>query len=82
MENDSSIIGLREMKTVRGIRVTLEAARVNRGLTKEEAARQLGVDLDLLEDWECHPDNVEVRYQKIISHVYQIPIDILFFGNI
>ena len=68
------------MKTVHGIMITLEAARVNAGLSIEEAASKLGIDRYTLESWEKHSADVEMRYQRMISYVYEIPIDAIFFG--
>ena len=61
-------------------KISLKAARVNANLTILEAAKQLGIGKDTLIKWEKEPDRVQPRYQKIISDVYNMPIDDIFFG--
>lgn len=60
--------------------ISLKAARVNAGLTLLEAAKKLGVGKDRLMKWEKEPDKVLPCYQKIISDVYKMPIDYIYFG--
>lgn len=62
------------------VKISLRAARVNANLTILEAAKQLGIGKDTLIKWEKNPDRVQPRYQKVISEVYQMPIDDIFFG--
>lgn len=61
-------------------KISLKAARVNANLTIIEAARRLGIGKDTLIKWEKEPDRVQPRYQRIISDVYNMPIDDIFFG--
>lgn len=61
-------------------KISLKAARVNAELTIIEAAKRLGIGKDTLIKWEKSPDRVQPRYQKIISDVYDMPIDNIFFG--
>ncbi|MCI7078752.1 MAG: helix-turn-helix transcriptional regulator [Veillonellaceae bacterium] len=61
-------------------KISLKAARVNANLTLINAAKQLGIGKDTLIKWEKNPDRVQPRYQKIISEVYSMPIDNIFFG--
>ena len=61
-------------------KIALEAARVNANVTRIKAAKQLGIGKDTLIKWEKNPDRVQPRYQKIISEVYSMPIDNIFFG--
>ena len=61
-------------------KISLKAARVNANLTLINAAKQLGIEKDTLIKWEKNPDRVQPRYQKIISEVYSMPIDNIFFG--
>lgn len=62
------------------VKISLRAARVNANLTIREAAKKLGIGKDTLMKWEKAPDRVQPRYQKVISEVYQMPIDDIFFG--
>ena len=61
-------------------KISLKEARVNANLTLINAAKQLGIGKDTLIKWEKNPDRVQPRYQKIISEVYSMPIDNIFFG--
>lgn len=61
-------------------KISLKAARVNANLTIIEAAKRLGIGKDTLIKWEKTPDCVQPRFQKIISEVYNMPIDDIFFG--
>ncbi|MSV24197.1 helix-turn-helix transcriptional regulator [Selenomonas sp. WCA-380-WT-3B 3/] len=62
------------------IQISLKAARVNAGLTLLEAAKKLGIGKDRLIRWEKNPSRVLPCYQRIISDVYQMPIDYIYFG--
>ena len=62
------------------VKISLRAARVNANLTIREAAKLLGIGKDTLMKWEKAPDRVQPRYQKVISTIYQMPIDDIFFG--
>lgn len=61
--------------------VTLEAARVNAGLTQADAAVKLGVHPQTLARWER--DSSNVPYTKIckIEEIYHIPKGLIFFGK-
>ena len=61
-------------------KISLRAARVIADLTLIEAAKRLGIGKDTLIKWEKNPDRVQPRYQKVISEVYKMPIDDIFFG--
>lgn len=62
--------------------VTLEAARVNAGLTQIDAAAKLGVHPQTLARWER--DSSNVPYAKIckIEETYHIPKGLIFFGKV
>ena len=62
------------------VKISLRAARVNANLTIREAAKLLGIGKDTLMKWEKAPDRVQPRYQKVISTIYQMPIEDIFFG--
>ena len=53
---------------------------MNANLTLIEAAKRLGIGKDTLIKWEKNPDRVQPRHQKVISEVYKMPIDDIFFG--
>ena len=59
--------------------MTLKAARVNRKLGQAEAAKQIGVSLSTLSNWErgvCFPS---VKYITRITEVYNVKYDDLIF---
>jgi transcriptional regulator with XRE-family HTH domain len=62
------------------LKISLRAARVNAGLTIQEAAKKMGVGYNRVLFWEQKPDTVQAKWQKIISETYGIPLHNLFFG--
>ena len=82
LESDSIILISEKKREVIILfpKISLKAARVNANLTLLEAAKLLGVGKDTLIKWERNPDRVQPRYQKRISKVYEMPIDVIFFG--
>lgn len=61
--------------------ITLEAARVNAGLTQVDAANKLGVHPQTLARWER--DSSKVPYAKIckIEETYHIPKGLIFLAS-
>lgn len=61
--------------------ITLEAARVNAGLTQAEAAIKIGVHPQTLAKWE--KDSSRIPYAKVckIENTYHIPKGLIFFGK-
>lgn len=60
--------------------LTLEAARVNCGLTLEQAAKKLGIHRDTLWKYEQDSTRVSRTFMLKASEIYGIPIDNIFFG--
>ena len=54
-------------------KISLKAARVESGLSKEKAAKELGVSVATLNRWERHPEEVRESWWKFLSLVYGIP---------
>ena len=69
-------------KEVHGLKITLKAARVNAGLTQEEAAEKLGVSRDRLLRWEN--GITEPPYTAVINmcKVYGCSVDYLILPAI
>lgn len=63
------------------IKITLKAARVNAEMTLLQASKALGIGKDTLIKWEKNSGSVTPDRQEIISNVYGIPIDNIFFGR-
>lgn len=61
------------------VEVTLKAARVNKGLTQEEAAKLIGVSADVISNWERQVSFPDVLQLKIIERVYGVDYQHLIF---
>jgi transcriptional regulator with XRE-family HTH domain len=61
------------------VRMTLEAARVNAGLTQKEAAKLLGISNKTLGDWENQRSYPGVNMVPRITEVYGVPYDHINF---
>jgi DNA-binding transcriptional regulator YiaG len=61
-------------------KISLKAARVNAKLTLIEAARLLGIGKDRLIKWEKNSGLVPPVWQRKISAVYKMPLDMIYFG--
>ena len=60
-------------------KLTLMAARKNKGLTQVEAAKRIGVGLSTLQSWErgvTYPDQPEI---ELICALYEVSYDCLKF---
>lgn len=57
------------------IQITLAAARVNAGLTQDEVARDLKISKQTVINWEKGRVEVPFLALKILSDMYNIPID-------
>lgn len=65
-------------KKMQDIKITLAAARVNSGLNQSEFAREMGVSLATVTNWEkgrTEPDATQLRR---ISQLSGIPMDYIF----
>ena len=60
-------------------KITLKAARVNAGLTQQEAAKKLGISYQTLSRYEGESGNVRQEMLKKMSELYKIPIEFIFF---
>lgn len=61
-------------------KITLRAARVNAGLSQQEAAGKIGVAVSTLRNWEngkTFPNQPKIER---ICEVYGITFDVLFFA--
>lgn len=63
------------------LRITLEAARVNRGLTQPSAARKIGVSVQTLINWEKGRTVPAVNFALKLCEVYGVTMDDLIFLN-
>lgn len=58
-------------------KISIKAARVNAGLTQEEAARRLGINPDTLARYEKQSDKLTLGLLKKLADLYKIPTDFL-----
>lgn len=58
-------------------KISIKAARVNAGLTQEEAAKQLGINPNTLASYEKKSDKLTIELLKKLSELYGIPVDFL-----
>lgn len=58
--------------------ITLEAARVNAGLTQEEAAKKMSVSKKTLIAWEKGRSNPSSAAMIALSAIYGAPLDRIF----
>ena len=61
--------------------ISLEAARVNAGMTQDEAARELHVTKQTLVNWEKGRSEPTISQARHISELYDIPLNYIFFGQ-
>ena len=59
--------------------ITLKAARVNKGLTQEEAGRRLNVSQYTISNWECGKTFPDAKQILAIQDVYGVKYDDLIF---
>lgn len=59
------------------MQITLKAARVNAGLTQDEAARALGRTKQTIVNWEA--GTTEIKYKDLVKlcDLYEMPIEFL-----
>lgn len=60
-------------------KLTLRAARVNQGLTQEQAAELLDVTKDIVSNWERFKTFPDVKDVKKIESVYKVSYNDLIF---
>lgn len=61
------------------MKVTLKAARVNKGLTQNEAAKRIGITVDTLANYEKGKTYPDVPVLKRIEAVYGVSYNHLIF---
>lgn len=69
------------MQTTEFPKITLEAARVNAGLSQKAAARALGIDAATLRNYEHGKSAPNYPLAKKMEELYQFPFNFIFFGN-
>ncbi len=59
-------------------RISLEAARVNAGISQKEAAKRLGINVGTLSNWERGQTFPSVEKFKALCDLYGCPSDLIF----
>lgn len=59
--------------------ISLAAARVNAGLTQEEAAKALKVGKQTIVSWEKGNSEPKMSQSRQLSELYKIPLDYIFY---
>ena len=62
-------------------KITLAAARVNAGLSQDEAAKRLNISKETLSNYERGKSVPNWETAQKMESVYQFPIDYIFFGE-
>lgn len=70
---------MKRRKEVKAMKITLAAARVNAGMTQEDAARSLNVSRRTISEWENGNTEPTVSQALILSDLYKIPLQNIFF---
>lgn len=63
------------------LQITIKSARVNAGLTQDQAAEALGVDKSTLVRWEKDSTNIPVFYIVKMVDLYGIAFEHFYFGK-
>lgn len=63
------------------LQISLAAARVNAGLTQEEAAKKMKVSKNTLVNWEKGTSEPSVTQGRKLSAIYNIPLDNIFLSS-
>ena len=59
-------------------KISLEAARVNAGISQKDAAKQLGINVGTLSNWERGNTSPSVEKFKALCDLYGCPSDFIF----
>ena len=60
------------------LRISLAAARVNAGMTQEEAAKAIKVTKQTLVNWEKGTAEPKISQARALSELYNMPLDNIF----
>ncbi|WP_182425546.1 helix-turn-helix transcriptional regulator [Dielma fastidiosa] len=61
--------------------ITLEKARLLNGMTMEQVANDLNIHPQTYAKIEKEPDKASIRQAKMLSKLFGISVNILFFGH-
>lgn len=58
--------------------ITLKSARVNAEMTQKEAAKNLGVTVQTIVNWEKGLQEPKLSQARMIATLYNVPLDYIF----
>ena len=61
-------------------KVSLAAARVNKGIKQQDAAKAIGVMPQTLRNWEKGKTTPNFAQTQKLCELYEVPADLLFFN--
>jgi transcriptional regulator with XRE-family HTH domain len=62
-------------------KVTLRAARINRGFTLKEVAEKTGKCIDTISKYEADSSSIPHEFMVMLLELYQVPFGHVFFGK-
>ncbi len=63
------------------MQITPAAARVNAGLTQEEAAKLIGVSKQTINNWESGKTIPGTDKAQVMADLYRMPLQFIIFGK-
>ena len=64
------------------MKLTLKAARVNKGLTQTEVANKLGINKGTLVNYEKYRTIPDIETAKVLASLYEVSVnDLIFLPN-
>lgn len=60
------------------LQISLAAARVNAGMTQEDAAKALNVGKQTIVSWEKGTSEPKMSQSRALSELYKMPLDYIF----
>lgn len=57
------------------MKITLEATRINAGLTQEQVREKTGIARSTLTRWECDSSSIQVRNLEALCKLYGVPME-------
>lgn len=61
------------------LKISLAAARVNAGMTQDEAAKEMKVGKQTIVNWEKGKSEPSVSQGRRLSEIYHMPLDRIIF---
>lgn len=66
---------------MKNIQISLAAARVNAGLTQDEAAKRMKISKNTLVNWEKGTSEPSISQGRKLSSIYNMPLDNIFLPS-